>query len=276
MVKRPGVRVGRKALRSRLVVVAGLFVLAGATAVAQQPPPYFSEMPTVERVTAELAIPSSKRQTAARVSHALNQLTGVIGLLSGAVQKRTMSPLEAQRVREYVLAAQQITADAESGVDMSCLEDDCERYLLPRCSAVYQFNPAATREVLDQFFSPEWQARYASRFSTGMGTVWRDAVAMPRGTTLVPTMNPTEKKNCQDGGGPSLWKTITGGGGTGGNTNEAGSGLLATLFAFVVGALSFGVNLVWSLAIPAAIVWYVVHKFTHARRGSFARATARR
>ena len=114
-----------------------------------------------------------------------------------------MSPLEAQRVREYVLAAQQITADAESGVDMSCQGDDCERYLLPRCSAVYQFNPAATREVLDHFFSPQWQAQYASRFSTGMGTVWRDAVAMPRGTTLVPTMTPTDKKNCQDS---SFWQ----------------------------------------------------------------------
>ena len=266
MVKRLGVRVGRKPLCSRLVVVAGLLVLAGATAVAQQPPPYFSEMPTAERVITELKVPSSKRQSAARTEHALNQLATVLSVLSGAAQKRPMSPAEAQRFREYREAAKAMAAGAEATVDMSCQGDDCERYLFPRCSAVYTFNPAATREVLDRFFSPEWQARYASRFSTGMGTVWRDAVAMPRGSTLEPTMTATDKKNCQDGGGPSLWKTITGGGETGGNTNEAGSGLLATLLAFVVGALSFGFNLVWSLAIPIAIVWYVFHKFTHSRR----------
>jgi len=31
-----------------------------------------------------------------------------------------------------------MAADAEAGVDMSCEGDDCERYLFPRCSAVYQ------------------------------------------------------------------------------------------------------------------------------------------
>ena len=247
-------------------VVAAVLLLPAfvVCATAQQAPDYFSEVPPAAKVIAELKIPGAERQSAARTAHALRQLTSIVTVLSGAAQKRPVTDAETARMREYIAAIAAIEARAQNGIDASCEGDDCEKYKFPRCSSSYTFNPVATREVLDRFFSPQWQARYASRFATDAGTVWRDAVAMKPGATMAAVMLPIEKENCSDGG-PSLLSKIfkpDPGPGPGPGTTQAGSGLLG----LVIGAMGTGVNILWSLAFPLALVGYGFYRYQNSRR----------
>lgn len=171
-----------------------LALLAGATpqAIAQSTQ-WSAELPAAERVIADMN-GRTDRETAARRIAALQILTGVTRSLSAG---GAPDPVAAARAREYEQAARGISQTASAKIDANCTGEHCEKYLLPRCSYGYAMEPAMYREVLDRYFSKQWQAANVARLR---GDLWVKAQALPVGTTAQGRLIPAAAEACTRGG----------------------------------------------------------------------------
>lgn len=234
-----------------VIVVAGLLSALVATRASAQPA-YLAEMPTADRVV-EAMRTSGTKDSAVRASVALNQLAAMVQFLSGATQQRPPQGAEGARLLEYqqrALALSQAEEEKTGGLGPCSEDNDCQYYLLNRCSATYQFSPEFRREILDAFFSPPWQAQYGRRFAGVAGDVWRRGFVLPVGTKAA--LNADQQFNCADTAGLSsflnIFKSIGGFGGSVG-------GVLSTAGAVGLGLLGFAAG----LAGIALIVMNFVH-----------------
>src|SRR5215831_7073048 len=129
--------------------------------VEAQTAPYLTEMPAPERVIQDTKV-GSERESAVRAAVTFRQLAGMVQVLSGAQAGRRPSPEEAARMALY---RQQGAAVFKAQEDKAgpCASGDanCQIYLLNRCASSYEFSPAFHREILDRYFSPQWQTQYA-------------------------------------------------------------------------------------------------------------------
>jgi type IV secretion system protein VirD4 len=224
--------------------------LALAPGVLAQDTSYLSEMPSVNEVVKRTR-GRSRLDTAARTSMTFTQLGTIIRMISGKAQQ---APEEAAKIAEYESAAKTIEEAATAKVDWSCQGDDCDRYWLPRCVAAYMFSPQWRRELLDEYFSPRWQAQYSGRLNSG--TAWQRGVKLPVGTKAT-----AAQEECQAGQKP---QGVSSSGGA--STRPTGNpepefslaAMLLALVSNVTGALS-------GLVLPVGFVVWVVYKVKHMR-----------
>lgn len=181
-------------LGPELVTAAVLALLAGATPdISAQSSQWSTELPAAERVIADMN-GRTDREAAARRIAALQILTGVTRALSAV---GTADPAATARAREYEQAARGISQSASAKFDANCTGEHCEKYLLPRCSYGYSMEPAMYREVLDRYFSKQWQAANVPRLR---GDLWVKAQALPVGTTAQGRLIPAAAEACTRGG----------------------------------------------------------------------------
>src|SRR5262245_1266604 len=134
-----------------------VLTLIFVSATAQtQPPAYLNEMPAPDRVVQDMK-GASERDSAVRAAVTLNQLAGIVQILSGAQQRRQPSPEEAARILLYrQQSAAVFKVEEEKAGPCAAGDNNCQEYLLNRCAQSYDFSPAFHREILDHFFSPQW------------------------------------------------------------------------------------------------------------------------
>jgi hypothetical protein len=234
-------------VRRLLVLLLALFTSAPVYA---QTAGYLNEMPPPDRVVSDMRA-GSTRQSAVRAAVALRLLGGIVQALSG----RQPSPSEAAKAAEYYRAAEALFSAEEAKVGTPDPNDDnAEFYLLNRCSASYTMSPAFYREVLDRYFSPQWQAQYARRFASASGQLWRDAITLPAGTKL--TLAPDAAKNCADPSGLSLARGILG--------SAGGFGERIASFLVLIAQIGGGIAIV--AAIVVGIGFVVLHKVRTSRK----------
>ena len=244
-------------MKSFLPWVLALLAIGGATTVSAQTPAYLSEMPTADRVVTDMRA-GSTRESAVRASVALNQLASMVQYFSGAAQKRTPLPAEAAKIAEYQLRAAALfeAEEAKTGGQSPCGIDnnDCEYYLLNRCAGAYQFSAGFRREILDRYFSPQWQAQNARRFASVSGELWREAITLPAGTKA--TLASNAQTNCADASGLSRATGIL---------SSSGSGLFSRLGSTLLAVVTLGGWLVLYGVIGVGVVFYVINKIKNMR-----------
>jgi type IV secretion system protein VirD4 len=226
---------------SVLLAVVGL---ASATLLAQTPS-YLAEMPSADRVVQDMKV-ASQRESAVRSSVALRLLAGIVQMLSGVRDRSQAVPAVAAKFDEYQLRGATLFQVEEAKAGPRCAPDDndCEYYRLNRCESSYSLSPAFYREILDRYFSPQWQAQYARRFANVSGDLWRQALTLPPGTKA--TLGSNTQNNCADPSGASriagLLKSVTGDSGAGAG-GDRGTGLGSRLSAMLLAILSLLTNL---------------------------------
>jgi type IV secretion system protein VirD4 len=236
------------------------------TSAHAQPPEYLSELPAPARVVEDMKV-ASQRESAVRAAVALRQFAGIVQVMSGVQQRRQPSPEEAQR---FALYQQQSAAvfkvEEDKAGPCAAGDNNCQEYLLNRCAQSYEFSPAFHREILDRYFSPQWQAQYARRFAAASGTVWQQAVAMPAGTKA--TLSPVETQNCADGSASSrisgLLDSITGGGG-GASAPGSGPGLGSQVSSVLSKIISLVTNLIFIAIVIAGIGLMIFYRYRYSR-----------
>ena len=249
---------------SRLVAAVVLLFLS-TTSLRAQTPAYLSEMPAPERVVQDMKV-ASDRESAVRAAVTLNQLAGIVQLLSGPQAGRQPSPDEVARIALYRLQSATVFKVEEDKAGACAPGDEnCQVYLLNRCAASFEFSPAFHREILDHYFSPQWQAQYARRFAAASGTVWQQAVTMPAGTKA--TLSPRESQNCADASASSrlsgLLNSVTGGGG--GGAVGGGAGLGSRVSSVLLTILSFVTNLIVIALVVAGLGLMLFYRYRYSR-----------
>ena len=250
---------------SPAAIVVLLFLVAlPVTAVRAQQPPWLPEMPTADQVVKEMR-GGSDRESAVRAVVALNDLASMVQFLSGAPQQGALPPAEAAKFAEYQQRAAALIAEEEAktgGMGPCSADDDCQYYLLNRCSGAYTFSPEFRREMLDKLFSEQWQSQYGMRFGNVAGTVWQQGVTLPAGTTA--TLADIDRLNCADASVMSLLKAaITPAGGSG-----SGGGILDGVLP-KIGMV--GMGLVTLVAAGAGIILLIMYPLRNSRRAVIAR-----
>jgi type IV secretory pathway TraG/TraD family ATPase VirD4 len=246
-------------------VLLAVVVLFSATLLAQTPG-YLAEMPAPERVVQDMK-GASERESAVRAAVTLNQLAGIVQLLSGGTAGRQPSPAEAAMI---VLYRQQsgtvFKVEEDKAGPCPAGDENCQVYLLNRCAASFEFSPAFHREILDRYFSPQWQAQYARRFAAASGTVWQEAVAMPAGAKAA--LSPREAQNCADASASSrlsgLLNSMTGSSGGGGSVG-GGAGLGSQVSSVLLTILSLVTNLIVIAAVVVGIGLILVYRYRYSR-----------
>ena len=234
-------------VRPLLVLSLGLFT---SSPVYAQTAAYLNEMPPATRVVSDMRA-GSTRQSAVRAAVALRLLGGIVQALSG----RQPSPAEAAKAAEYQQAAEALFSAEEAKVGTPDPDDDnAEFYLLNRCSASYTMSAPFYREVLDRYFSPQWQAQYARRFASVSGQLWRDAITLPAGTKA--TLAPDAEKNCADPSGLSRARAVLG--------SAGGFGERIASFLLLIAQIGGGIALI--AAIGVGIGFVVLHKVRNSRK----------
>jgi type IV secretion system protein VirD4 len=234
-------------VRRLLVLSLALFTSAPVYA---QTAAYLNEMPPASRVVSDMRA-GSTRESAVRATTALHLLSGIVRTLSG----RQPSPADTAKMREYDQAAQVLFSAEEAKVGRPDPQDDnAEYYLLNRCQASYTMSAAFYREVLDRYFSPQWQAQYARRFASVSGQLWRDALMLPAGTKA--TLAPDAARNCADPSGLSLARGVLG--------SAGGVGERIASFLLLIAQIGGGLALI--AAIGAGIGFLVLHKVRNSRK----------
>lgn len=179
------------ALASWLVL---LFLVHPTAPLWAQDADYFKEMPSAQQVADDFKGRSSRESTA-RAYVALGQLSGIIRSLSAARGPgQPLLPAETERLSEYHQLAEELIRRENAKVDLSCNGDHCDKYMLSRCSSAYSYSPASAREILDRYFSPQWQARHATRVK--LGTVWQRGLKLPAGAKALDTLSPMDSTTC--------------------------------------------------------------------------------
>ena len=119
--------------------VLAVLVLFSATLRAQ-PPGYFAEMPSADRVVQDMQV-ASQRESAVRAAVALRQLASMVQVLSGIREGRKPSIAEAAKVVEYLGRGQAAFGVEETKAGPPCAagDDNCQYYLLNRCESSYTF-----------------------------------------------------------------------------------------------------------------------------------------
>lgn len=172
-------------------------VLGGLTfsaPLSAQDAPYLAEVPTAQQVAQGLAV-ASARETAARRYAALYSLENLLGSVAGVapstqVQGR-MASFSSMRDKVY---------EAEK-------QRDPVNYLLERCSQAYSDSPAFQRELLDLYFSPEWQATYGARLDPRR---WKKPLAMAPGAKVTAaSMTPPMVEDCGSAPAPAATASRT-------------------------------------------------------------------
>lgn len=241
-----------------------LVVLPNAISFAQAPA-YLGEMPTPDRVVQDMKV-ASERESAVRTSVTLNQLAGIVQTLSAADRRRQPTADETAMATLYRQQSDAVfnVEQAKAGPACAPEVENCQFYFLNRCAGAYVFSPPFHREILDRYFSPQWQARYAAEFAAASGEVWRQAIALPAGTKA--TLDAAGQQNCADASGSSriagflqsLTQDSGGPSGGGGFGQQLSSALLAILSLvtnlIVIGTLVAGIGLV------------VVYQYRNSRR----------
>ncbi|HTI43648.1 MAG TPA: type IV secretory system conjugative DNA transfer family protein [Vicinamibacterales bacterium] len=249
-------------LRPFSVLTLSLLITTNAHA---QPPEYLSELPAPARVVQDMKV-ASQRESAVRAAVALNQFAGIVQVLSGVQQRRQPSPEEAQRIALYrQQSAAVFKVEEDKAGPCATGDDNCQEYLLNRCAASFEFSPAFHREILDRYFSPQWQAQYARRFAAASGTVWQQAIALPAGTKV--TLSPREAQNCADASASSrfsgLLNSVTRGDGGGGAVG--GGGLGSQVSSVLSTLLSLVTNLIFIAVVIAGIGLMLFYRYRYSR-----------
>ena len=250
-------------LRSFSVLLAAV-ALFGAILLAQTAG-YLAEMPSPDRVIQDMKV-GSERESAVRAAVALNQLSGIIQVLSAPQPGRRPSPEEAARIVLYQQqSATVFKVEEDKAGACAAGDENCQVYLLNRCGASYEFSPAFHREILDRYFSPQWQAQYARRFAAASGTVWQQAVTMPAGTKA--TLAPREAQNCADASASSrlsgLLNSVTGGGR--GAAADGGAGLGSKASSVLLTILSLVTNLLVIAAVLGGVGLMLFYRYRYSR-----------
>jgi hypothetical protein len=152
------------------------------SAALAQDAPWLAGMPTAQQVVAA-AKGVSERDNAAQASTALQMMDGIVQNLSAQpFNEQAVPPLVKRRLDEYRQARAEVDGREQARLPrQDCEGNDCEKYLYPRCQQQYYFSATYYRVVLDRHFSPDWQRTYVPRLR---GTLWRDALNLPAGTSL--------------------------------------------------------------------------------------------
>jgi len=245
--------------------VLSLLLLITATAQAQTAA-YLGEMPAPERVVQDMKV-GSERESAVRAAVTLNQLAGIIQVLSGATAGRQPSPQEAAKIGQYrQQSAAVFKVEEDKAGPCAAGDENCQVYLLNRCAASFEFSSPFHREILDRYFSPQWQAQYGRRFAAASGTVWQQAVTLPAGAKA--TLSPGEAQNCSDASASSrlsgLLNSVTRGGGGGGAVG-GGAGLASQASSVVLTILSLVTNLLVIAAVVVGIGLILVYRYRYSR-----------
>ena len=161
----------------RIVPLLALGAFHVARCAAQEP--WLAEVPTAQKVATAYKADAS-RLGAAKAAEAMYALTNVIGSLGGT---GVLSPAAQGRMAE-LNAGQQAVLDAQ-------YEKDRETYKVHQCEQAYAESPEFHRELLDQFFSPQWISTYGPRLDVRR---WKKPLALPAGTRprsdLLPACGP--------------------------------------------------------------------------------------
>lgn len=211
---------------------------------------YLAAFPTAEQVTRDFA-GSSSRESAARATAAMALLGGALnGLSGGRVMRNQGSPREVALMNDYRTRVAELGSAEQSKTDLDCQGDDCEKYLYPRCQMFYM-SPGTARELLDRYFDAGFQQRYGARLAE-VGTVWRDALTLPAGTTGASQLAPNVREVCAEeaGGLLSRFKGLFSGGSASTETSPAanaygGGGFMAGLANVLSGLLIPGLIVAW-------------------------------
>lgn len=149
-------------------------------------------------------------------------------------------------MNDYRARLGQIGNAEQSKTDLNCQGDDCEKYLFPRCQQFY-LSSGMARELLDHYFDAGFQQRYGAVLARS-GTVWRDALNLPAGTTAASQLPPTARAVCagESGGLLARIKGFLGGSAATKSTGQgAGSGILSGLADALSGLLIPGLIIAW-------------------------------
>src|SRR5215470_3193709 len=108
--------------------VLTLLLLITATAQAQTAA-YLNEMPAPDRVVEDMKV-ASQRESAVRAAVTLNQLAGIVQILSGAQQRRQPSPEEAARILLYrQQSAAVFKIEEDKAGPCAAGDNNCQEYL---------------------------------------------------------------------------------------------------------------------------------------------------
>ncbi len=161
----------------RTVALLLLALVCAARTAAQEP--WLTEVPTAQKVAGTYQADAS-RLGAAKAAEAMYALTNVIGSLSGPAG---LSPAAKGRMAE-------LSAGHEAVLNAQ-YEKDRETYKVAQCEQAYAESPEFHRELLDQFFSPQWISTYGPRLDVRR---WKKPLALPAGTRppadLLPACGP--------------------------------------------------------------------------------------
>lgn len=161
----------------RILPLLALGLFPVGRCAAQEP--WLAEVPSAQKVATAYQSGAS-RLGAAKAAEAMYALTNVIGSLGGA---GGLSPAAQGRIAE-LNAGQQAVLNAQ-------YEKDRETYKVHQCEQAYAESPEFHRELLDQFFSPQWISTWGPKLDVRR---WKRPLAMPAGTrppaNLLPACGP--------------------------------------------------------------------------------------
>lgn len=148
------------------------------------------------------AIQTAVTGTSARDRLARQSATAFVlaNLVRVQVGKDPPTAAQSARIAELEAFRTKLDADNETILPVACRGRDCEeRYAFNRCLSAYQFSPSFYRAVYDRFIGATAQKSLTPRLSSGAGTVWQEAAAMPAGSQPLDRLAPPSRE-CNGGG----------------------------------------------------------------------------
>ena len=170
---------------------------------------YLTSFPSADRVAMDFT-GRSDRETAARRAAALQMLASAInGISDGRVGRGQGTPAEQQLVASYANRYIAIIKAEIAKADPNCQGNDCDKSKTARCGYEYTLSKGMAREVMDRYFPANFVQMHNPRLSRA-GTVWRDALQLPSGTTALSLLSPEMAKLCAgESGGKSALSWLT-------------------------------------------------------------------
>jgi hypothetical protein len=157
-----------------------LFAILGAASALAADSTATIDVPGAQAVQAAVKS-SAQRDTYARQNAAAFVLDHIIYAQAGERARRNaLTSAESARYAELEKLRTTLDSEYEASLPVACSGHDCEeRFAYNRCIGAYELSPQFYRAVLDKFFSPEAQKVLTPHLSSGAGTVWREALALP-------------------------------------------------------------------------------------------------
>jgi hypothetical protein len=135
---------------------------------------------------------SSQRDTWARQNAASFVLDHVLRAQAGdRARSNAFTSAETARIAELEKLRKTTDSDNEASLPAACFGRDCEeRFAYNRCIGQYELSPRFYRALFDKFFSPAAQKALTPRLSSGAGTVWQEALALPANSVPLDSFPP--------------------------------------------------------------------------------------